>query len=76
MTGQSEQQMTARSQGWGTVAGANAAHYFGADGRSLCGRWLAIGVPRWAGNQTRGPEPRRNDGTCKACWRKAPEGAP
>lgn len=63
-----------RKEGWGSVVNAASAHYF-RDGRSLCGRWMAFS-PRWETNQKRGPEPRRGDGTCKACWKKAPEVAP
>ncbi len=66
-----------RTEGWGSLVNDTSgnAHYF-RDGRSLCGRWLAIGSPRWETNQWRGPEPKRGRGTCKACWRKAPEEAP
>lgn len=66
--------MSVRTEGWGSLADARQAHYF-REGRSLCGRWLALGAPRWESNQKRGPEPRHS-GTCKACWRKAPEIAP
>lgn len=65
-----------RTEGWGSVVNAAAAHYFGPDGRSLCGRWAAWGAPRWETQQKRGAEPKRGDATCKACWKKAPEVAP
>lgn len=66
-----------RTEGWGSLANDTSrnAHYF-RDGRSLCGKWLALGPPRWERNQARGLEPRRGSGTCKACWKKAPEQAP
>lgn len=66
-----------RTEGWGSLDNfAGNAHYF-RNGRSLCGRILALSEPRWERQQSRGPEPeRRNSGTCKACWRKAPEEAP
>lgn len=66
-----------RQEGWGSVDNLHGnAHYF-RDGRSLCGKILAVGSPRWERQQYRGPEPqKRNSGTCKACWRKAPVVAP
>lgn len=65
-----------RHEGWGSLLndhGGNA-HYF-QEGRSLCGKWLAF-YPRWEANQVRGPEPKPRSGTCKACWKRAPEEAP
>jgi hypothetical protein len=56
-----------RTEGWGNLDNAAAAHYFRND-RSLCGRWLAWGKPRWEGNQELGNDPTK--GTCKACWKK------
>lgn len=58
-----------RTEGWGSVDNARDAHYFKADGRSLCGRWLAWGAPRWESNQELGAAPTH--GTCKTCWKKA-----
>lgn len=63
-----------RNEGWGSVDNAPAAHYF-REGRSLCGRWLAFS-PHWESRQDRGQEPARGSGTCKGCWKKAPEVAP
>ena len=63
--------MSERQEGWGSLTNASAAHYF-RDGRSLCGRWMTLGPPRWESDQTKGEEPSRGDGTCKTCWRKAP----
>lgn len=68
--------MAERTEGWGNLGAQTAsAHYF-REGRSLCGRWMAFGAPRWESDQKRGPEPKRGAGTCKACWRKAPDEAP
>ena len=67
--------MTERIEGWGSLSNASAAHYF-REGRSLCGKWMAGGTPLWESNQKRGPEPTRGSGTCKGCWKKAPEEAP
>lgn len=66
-----------RIEGWGSLANDRSgnAHYF-RDRRSLCRSWLALGTPLWETNQERGPEPKRGTGTCKACWKKAPELAP
>lgn len=58
--------MTERTEGWGSVDNARDAHYF-RDSRSLCGRWLAWGDPRWEKKQSLG-EPTK--GTCKGCWKK------
>lgn len=54
--------------GWGSLVNARDAHYFEADGRSLCNRWLAFGTPIWESNQELGTEP--TPGTCKTCWKK------
>lgn len=67
--------MSDRAEGWGSLSNAASAHYF-RGGRSLCGRWMTFGSPRWESNQSRGPEPKRGSGTCLGCWRKAPEAAP
>jgi hypothetical protein len=56
-----------RTEGWGSLDNARDAHYF-KDSRSLCGRWLACGSPRWEKNQALGKEPTK--GTRKACWKK------
>lgn len=60
--------MTERTEGWGNLDNARDAHYFDADGRSLCKRWLAFGGPRWEENQALGSSPTA--GTCKMCWKK------
>jgi hypothetical protein len=57
-----------RTEGWGNLDNARDAHYFRKDGRSLCGRWMAWGSPRWESNQELGTEAGK--GTCKACWKK------
>lgn len=59
--------MADRIEGWGNVTNARDAHYF-RDDRSLCGRWLAFGGPRWESIQTLGATPSK--GTCKTCWKK------
>lgn len=61
--------------GWGTLLVGDRftmkAHWF--EGRrSLCGRYLAIGEPRWETNQADGDAPDR--GTCVACWRQRRKG--
>lgn len=62
-----------RREGWGSLVNAAKAHYFGADGRSLCGRWAAIGGPHWESNQKKGL--KADAGTCAGCWKKAPDDA-
>ena len=66
--------MSKRKEGWGSLDNAAKAHYFATNGRSLCGRWVAIGDPRWESNQKKGTKPDR--GTCLPCWRKAPDDQP
>lgn len=68
--------MSERTEGWGSAlnCGQNA-HYF-RKGRSLCGKYMVLGRPLWESNQSRGSEPKRGSGTCKGCWKKAPEVAP
>lgn len=61
--------MTERAEGWGNLDNARDAHYFRND-RSLCGRWMAFGEPRWEANQALGPMPKPRSGTCTTCWRK------
>ncbi len=39
--------MSARKEGWGSLVNAAKAHYFAADGRVLCGRWVSFGPPHW-----------------------------
>lgn len=57
-----------RTEGWGNLDNVRMAHYFGGDGRSLCGGWITFGSPRWETNQELGTAP--TNGTCKACWKK------
>ena len=66
--------MGGRKEGWGSLLNAAKAHYFAADGRSLCGRWATFGPPRWELNQTKGP--KADSGTCVSCWKKTPDEAP
>ncbi len=61
--------MSDRKSGWGSLDNARDAHYFKEDFRSLCGRWMALGTPRWEDNQELGSEPTK--GTCKTCWKRA-----
>lgn len=72
-----EKSQAEREEGWGALSNDRSgnSHYF-RDGQSLCGKWMAWGPPRWESNQKRGPEPKPRSGTCKACWKKAPEEAP
>jgi len=58
-----------RTEGWGNVINSRSAHYF-RNNTSLCGKWLAVGGPRWEDYQGLGPEPKRGSGTCLPCWRK------
>jgi hypothetical protein len=50
--------------GWAFLWNAKKAHYFAADGRSLCGRWLFLGQYREPGNVVTSPD------DCLACTRK------
>lgn len=51
--------------GWNWITGAHKWHYFGEDGRSLCGKYLKL-----FGND--GSEDSRDDhpDSCRACVRK------
>ena len=60
--------MSERKEGWGSLGNVRDAHYFTADGRSLCRRWLSLDDPRWESNQSLGTMPTA--GTCKTCWKK------
>lgn len=56
-----------QKEGWGKIYNAPKWHYFKPDGRSLCGRWLALGDPMWDKNNdptVKGPD------TCMACHTK------
>lgn len=63
-----DRRMSKQTEGWGNLDNVRNAHYFDADGKSLCGRWFTFGNPRWESNQELGSEP--TSGTCKACWKK------
>lgn len=56
-----------RVEGWGNLDNARDAHYF-RNNRSLCGRWLAWGSPRWEKHQELGMAATM--GTCKLCWKR------
>jgi hypothetical protein len=62
---------------WGYVdtltGGSHKAHLFHENGRSACGRWLALGEPRPLIDQ----EPKvKAKHHCSLCWlRQPPEGA-
>lgn len=40
----------ADNEGWGWPSDSRKAHYFAADGRSLCGKWGRFGLPLTAGD--------------------------
>lgn len=50
---------------WGKLANAAKWHYFDANGRSLCGKWLSLGTP---------PDDEAGDikskDNCAECYRK------
>ena len=62
----------ARREGWGTLDNQpmRKAHYFEVKGRSLCGRYLALGTPRWESDQGLGGKWSPTSGTCQTCWFK------
>jgi hypothetical protein len=51
--------------GWNWLQNASKWHYFNADGRPLCGRWLALALTSHA------TQPHDRD-KCATCKRKAP----
>jgi hypothetical protein len=54
---------TNQLEGWSYLINATKWHYFKADGKSLCGRWLILGGKREQGNDD-------SADNCKACRRK------
>lgn len=50
--------------GWVFLWNATRCHYFGDDGRSLCGKWLYLGRHDRTGDGIASPD------DCKACTRK------
>jgi hypothetical protein len=56
----------AYNYGWGFPAGSRKAHYFDADGRSLCGKWAFM--RREACDNDNAFRPSPDD--CVACRRK------
>jgi len=69
-TTKQEAKMDERTEGWGSLDNdrSGKAHYF-SNGRSLCGKWLTFGTPRWETKQDLGASPLHGD--CKGCWKKA-----
>jgi hypothetical protein len=65
---------TKRKEGWATVfvdgVQTRKAHFFGADARSLCGKYASLGEPRWEADQETGENWSRDSGTCQTCWFK------
>ena len=53
---------------WAWPINARKAHAF-IDSRSLCGRWLFLGVDSREHSQELGEKPGKSN--CVACWRKA-----
>lgn len=58
--------VTEAGGGWASPLLAKKSHYFGADGRSLCGGWMYLGETE--SNQDEGATPNAAD--CMPCWRK------
>ncbi len=52
------------NEGWTWLLNSKKWHYFGSDGRSLCGRWMNLGNPKLEQGNDNSPD------NCKAC-RKA-----
>ena len=54
----------APGEGWAYLLNARKWHYFKADGRSVCGKWMRLGIS--------GAEQGNNDSAdnCVACRRK------
>lgn len=50
-------------QGWWWPGNSRKAHYFGTDGRSLCGKWLALSAEREDDNHD-------SPDNCATCARK------
>jgi len=50
-------------EGWGYIHNSPKWHYF-IDGRSLCGRWLSLGLGKLEQGSDSSPD------NCKACRRK------
>lgn len=56
--------MTKVKPGWTWLYNATKWHYFGADGKSLCRRWLVFRNDDASQEDTPSPD------NCVACWRK------
>jgi hypothetical protein len=56
--------MTEPREGWAMPANARRFHYYGADSRSLCGRWVILGGQREADTGRDGTE------DCAECARR------
>lgn len=55
--------MSFSKTGWAWPLNSRKAHWFGADGRSLCGKWMFLGEIRDDSNH-------ESPDNCKACARK------
>lgn len=56
--------------GWAFPGNSRKAHYFGADGMALCGKWANLGMPAEAHEPDTGP----SQDDCVACRRKLDKG--
>jgi len=56
--------------GWAFPGNARKAHWFGEDGRSLCGKWANYGLPAEAHEEDSGPS--KDD--CVGCRRRLDQG--
>lgn len=56
-----------RTEGWGKIFNAAKWHYFMADGKSLCDRWLSLGTPLW--DEENDPTMNSKD-NCSTCYTK------
>jgi len=64
---------TTPSEFWASIAEARKHHAFGADGRSLCGKYMAhINADHPAATRIT-PADTKQDSDCAACWRRLPQ---
>jgi len=63
-----EKRKPADKQGWGSLANSPKWHYF-VEGRSLCGKWLGLGITNFDDDPLTDDSPDN----CAGCKKKVPK---